>query len=248
MQVLPARDSIAMHVCERSRRALEAGPARTILEAFAIYAQPVDIQAGIVRLLEIGARARLTVAVSTKSTCRHGVPLPAIIEDLGGHTDTARFPGGLPVGHHARETEHAGRGSRIREGNDALRAEAVRRSEVVDDERQYDTACTTRNSFWPRILLLTSITVTRSSGARFSPPTKAAAAGSGALACRAPRICPWTRHGFEPPRRPPSPGLAPHRRSPPPPVRRRRTSQGRRPCGRQEHNHEPLIGGYPKKT
>ena len=81
-----------MHVCERSRRALEAGPARTILEAFAIYAQPVDIQAGIVRLLEIGARARLTVAVSTKSTCRHGVPLPAIIEDLGGRTDTARFP------------------------------------------------------------------------------------------------------------------------------------------------------------
>ena len=127
-----------MHVCERSRRALEAGPARTILEAFAIYAQPVDTQAGVVRLLEIGAPARLTVAVSTKSTCRHGVPLPAIIEDLGGHTDTARFPGGLPVGHHARETEHAGRGSRIREGNDALRAEAVRRSEVVDDGRQYD--------------------------------------------------------------------------------------------------------------
>ena len=63
MQVLPARGSIAMHVCERSRRALEAGPARTILEAFAIYAQLVDIQAGRVRLLEIGARARLTVAV-----------------------------------------------------------------------------------------------------------------------------------------------------------------------------------------
>ena len=44
MQVLPARGSIAMHVCERSRRALEAGPARTILEAFAIY-EHVDIPA-----------------------------------------------------------------------------------------------------------------------------------------------------------------------------------------------------------
>jgi hypothetical protein len=109
--------------------------------------------------------------------------LPAIIEDLGGHT--ARFAEAFPSA-----IMRARRSTRFAQKETTLRQSAGPRLWMTND-----TACMTRNNFWPRTLLLTSIAVTRSCGARFSPPTKAAAAGSGALACTStanlPLDAPW---------------------------------------------------------
>ncbi|PVH31655.1 hypothetical protein PAHAL_9G203200 [Panicum hallii] len=81
--------------------------------------------------------------VGQKDHAGDGVPVPAVVQHPGGHAEAladvraaTRDEGlhgalrrGLPVGRHARELDHACRV--VREGDDA---EAVRRTEVADDE------------------------------------------------------------------------------------------------------------------